>query len=75
MNEAAVVRQTGPVRLVTVLLLTAIAAFGQIGNASWASTVPRNFKEPAWWDQGVVFGGNWEPLNFRLRLNLDSVTG
>jgi len=49
------------------LLLSATAALGQIGNATWAAAVSRNFTEPAWWDQGVVFVGNWEPLIFRLR--------
>jgi hypothetical protein len=39
----------------------------QIGNATWATPVSKNFQEPAWWSQGVVFVGNWEPLVFRLR--------
>ena len=28
---------------------------------------PKDFPEPAWLDQGLVFVGNWEPLVFRLR--------
>jgi hypothetical protein len=55
----------------TKLLLLMLLAFAplsaQVGNATWAAGVPRNFQEPAWWDQGVVFVGNWEPLVFRLR--------
>ena len=54
-------------RLVPLLLLTAAALAAQIGGATWATPVPKNFPEPAWWDQGVVFVGNWEPLVFRLR--------
>src|SRR6185437_12821067 len=27
----------------------------------------KTFTEPAWWGQGVVFVGNWEPLVFRRR--------
>ena len=54
-------------RLSLVLLLLAVPLAAQIGNATWATPVPKNFVEPAWWDQGVVFVGNWEPLVFRLR--------
>ncbi|MEK7404702.1 MAG: alpha-amylase family protein [Acidobacteriota bacterium] len=36
--------------------------------------MPKNFQEPGWWDQGVVFVGNWEPLNVRRRLGTDAVT-
>src|SRR5512134_3361764 len=49
------------------LLIPCATAEAQIGNATWATSVPKNFEEPAWWDQGVVFVGNWEPLVFRLR--------
>jgi hypothetical protein len=52
--------------LAGVLFISAIAE-AQIGSATWATTVPKNFAEPAWWDQGVVFVGNWEPLIFRRR--------
>jgi hypothetical protein len=53
-------------------LLAGILAFvsiteAQIGNATWSVTVPKNFTEPTWWDRGVVFVGNWEPLVFRRR--------
>lgn len=54
-------------RLSLSILLLAGPLAAQIGNATWATPVPRNFQEPAWWDQGVVFVGNWEPLVFRLR--------
>jgi len=54
-------------RLSLSILLLAGPLAAQIGNATWATAVPRNFQEPAWWDQGVVFVGNWEPLVFRLR--------
>jgi len=55
--------------LAAFLFLCTLAApvSAQIGNATWATPVPKNFAEPAWWDQGVVFVGNWEPLVFRLR--------
>ena len=53
------------------LLLCALAALApvraQTGNATWATPVAKNFTEPAWWGQGVVFVGNWEPLIFRVR--------
>jgi hypothetical protein len=52
-------------RMILVLLfLMASLAEGQL-----------NFQEPPWWDQGVAFVGNWEPLNVRLRLGTDAVTG
>ncbi|MCX6620735.1 MAG: beta-galactosidase [Acidobacteria bacterium] len=54
-------------QLLLIALLCAVHAFAQIGGATWATRVPRNFAEPAWWDEGVVFVGNWEPLVFRLR--------
>lgn len=50
--------------ILAILLLTASLAEGRT-----------NFKEPAWWEQGVAFVGNWEPLNVRLRLGVDAVTG
>ena len=55
--------------VLSLLLLTLACTplAGQIGNATWATPVPKNFEEPAWWDQGVVFVGDWEPLVFRLR--------
>jgi hypothetical protein len=53
--------------LLAGVLLSCAAAHAQIGNATWSTTVPKNFTEPAWWDQGVVFVGNWEPLIFRRR--------
>ena len=49
----------------TILIVWPAAA--QTGNATWATPVKRDLGEPAWWDQGVVFVGNWEPLIFRLR--------
>jgi hypothetical protein len=49
------------------LLIPCATAEAQIGNATWATPVPKDFEEPAWWNQGVVFVGNWEPLVFRLR--------
>lgn len=52
---------------VLAAVVISTAAYGQIGNATWSTPVPKNFDEPAWWDQGVVFVGNWEPLAFRLR--------
>lgn len=51
--------------LLSILLAAPLGA--QIGNATWATPVARTFTEPAWWDQGVVFVGNWEPLLFRRR--------
>lgn len=51
--------------LLSIVLAAPLGA--QIGNATWATPVARNFTEPAWWDQGVVFVGNWEPLVFRRR--------
>ena len=51
-----------------------IAGIALLAAVSLAAAPPR-FKEPAWWDQGVVFAGNWEPLNVRLRLGTDAVTG
>ena len=53
--------------LLILLALQVPPAGAQTGNATWATTVSRDFTEPAWWDQGVVFVGNWEPLLFRLR--------
>jgi len=50
--------------LIAVLLLAASLASGEV-----------TFKEPEWWDRGVVFVGNWEPLNVRLRYGRDAVTG
>jgi hypothetical protein len=52
------------IRVAVLLGLAAFAAFSQ-----------DRFAEPAWWDQGVAFVGNWEPLNVRLRLGTDAVTG
>ncbi|MEN6607750.1 MAG: beta-galactosidase [Bryobacteraceae bacterium] len=49
--------------LIVFWLMTVLPAFAQ------------RFHEPEWWDQGVVFVGNWEPLSLRLRLGLDAVTG
>lgn len=54
-------------RIFFVFLAVCSCLYAQIGNATWATPVPKNFEEPAWWDQGVVFVGNWEPLVFRLR--------
>jgi hypothetical protein len=51
-------------RIAVLWLLAALAASGQ-----------ERFREPAWMDQGIVFVGNWEPLNVRLRLGTDAVTG
>ncbi|HWQ55473.1 MAG TPA: alpha-amylase family protein [Bryobacteraceae bacterium] len=53
--------------LVFTLMLAAPPLGAQIGNVTWAAPVVSNFTEPAWWDRGVVFVGNWEPLVFRLR--------
>lgn len=39
----------------------------QTGHVEWDKPVGKDFEEPAWFDQGFVFVGNWEPLNFRLR--------
>ncbi|MEB2363089.1 MAG: beta-galactosidase trimerization domain-containing protein [Bryobacteraceae bacterium] len=50
--------------LIAVFLLAASLASGKV-----------IFKEPEWWDRGVVFVGNWEPLNVRLRYGRDAVTG
>src|SRR5271157_515602 len=44
-----------------------VPAPAQIGRATWSTTVQKTFTEPGWWDQGVVFVGNWEPLAFRRR--------
>lgn len=55
------------VRLFLCILIAAASLEAQIGNATWATPTPKDFSEPAWWDQGVVFVGNWEPLVFRLR--------
>lgn len=54
-------------RILLYALLTAAPAAAQMGNATWATPVAKSFNEPAWWDQGVVFVGNWEPLIFRVR--------
>lgn len=35
----------------------------------WDQRPSKNFTEPAWLDQGIVFVGNWEPLDFRRRTN------
>lgn len=53
--------------LFSLLLLAPATGAAQTGNATWSTPAPKNFTEPAWWDQGVVFVGNWEPLVFRLR--------
>ncbi len=53
--------------LYSLIFLVPATGAAQIGNATWSTPVPKNFTEPAWWDQGVVFVGNWEPLVFRLR--------
>lgn len=52
---------------VALAFLGGAVSDAQIGNATWSTTVPKDFTEPAWWDQGVVFAGNWEPLIFRRR--------
>ena len=54
-------------RYALVILLAAGSLKAQIGQADWATAVPKNFSEPAWLDQGLVFVGNWEPLVFRRR--------
>ena len=52
---------------IAVGILLAVPLAAQIGTATWATPARKDFTEPAWWDQGVVFVGNWEPLVFRLR--------
>ncbi|MCZ2073789.1 MAG: beta-galactosidase trimerization domain-containing protein [Bryobacteraceae bacterium] len=54
-------------KLLLAGVLLNVPVLAQIGNATWATPVKKDFAEPAWWDQGVVFVGNWEPLVFRLR--------
>ncbi|MCL4853415.1 MAG: beta-galactosidase trimerization domain-containing protein, partial [Bryobacteraceae bacterium] len=54
-------------RLLLAGVLLSVPILAQIGNATWATPVKKGFAESAWWDQGVVFVGNWEPLVFRLR--------
>ena len=54
-------------RLLLFLFVISTSLQAQVGNATWSTPVPKDFAEPAWWDQGVVFVGNWEPLVFRLR--------
>ena len=49
------------------IVLAGAPLAAQTGRATWATAVSKNFTEPAWWDQGVVFVGNWEPLVFRVR--------
>jgi hypothetical protein len=54
------------VLLAALLVVAPVQA--QIGDATWATPVKKGFVEPAWWDSGVAFVGNWEPLVFRLRV-------
>jgi hypothetical protein len=61
------------------LVLIGAPSPAQIGNATWSKTLAKKFVEPAWWDEGIVFVGNWEPLAFRRRhggelpLNIDDL--
>ena len=58
-------RRWNVISALLVALAAALAA--QTGNVTWDTPVPKDFAEPAWLDQGLVFVGNWEPLVFRLR--------
>ncbi|MEO6910993.1 MAG: beta-galactosidase, partial [Edaphobacter sp.] len=49
------------------LVFLSVPAHAQTGSTTGNKMAARNFTEPAWLDQGVVFVGNWEPLVFRVR--------
>ncbi len=54
-------------RSLLLLLAVSVSLQAQIGDATWATPVHKDFSEPAWLDHGIVFVGNWEPLVFRRR--------
>ena len=54
-------------RSLLLIIVASVSLQAQIGNATWATPVNKNFTEPAWLDQGIVFVGNWEPLVYRRR--------